>query len=560
MPSFSASVELLHGHLARRDAIVARIEQLLNCQKKPFEYQQDLLLQGRMFSECFVQAGTAPEGSGLNRWLEAQRLADGLEPRDKPGNDVIDPVQMLLRGFHFWQQTRWPGQKGRLRYAHNLFNLHIIRCLTLLTLRLWDDDKDGASERLAALQSILDALWQQSPADQPRLVRDVRWLLPVAMSPTTDSLAAYFVFAERIADTFSETDRVATQRAWVQSGAGHLCSQLRHLCVRRGVGLDDPDLVMLTRKSNALDVCLLMEGLVTLFHAYAQAVEAGDAPQRLHLATAICQGVSPDPELYLLRLDLLGPYTMIEERFVEAGADGSADYTHMGKRHLRLLEEYRILLAQLAPALLEDSRRCRPEAGAYAPYGALFGFASNILELLAFKTLVPEPVAPFSMEDAFSPGADDKRAWVNDWRKLPHVKPEVVAQYAYAEDFVQALHARIEAALEQRADAASGYPCGKLYINHNPTGAAALPIRHIVASASTWIEAGKATAQDAGNLLHCRMEGEFLASFETADGWVGVSKDLLTEVLGAGVDAALMDLPPATAALLAKMCPGLVAG
>lgn len=558
MPSFSASVDLLHGYLARRDAIVARIEQLLNCQKKPLAFQQDLLLQGQLFSECFLQPGLPAEAATLNRQLEAGRVEDGLEPRAKPGNDIIDPVQMLLRGFHFWNQTRWPGQKGRLRYAHNLFNLHIVRCLSLLTLRLWDDEDNNASDRLAGLQHILDALWEQSPADQPRLVRDVRWLIPVALSPTTDSLAGYFTKAERIAESFSAGDRVETQRAWVQSGAAHLCSQLRHLCVRRGVGLDDPDLVMLTRKSNALDVCLLMEGLVTLFQAYAQAV-AGDAvEQRLQLATAICQGVSPDPELYLLRLDLLGPYTMIEELFVEGREDGSAGYTHMGERHLRLLDEYRQLLAQLGPALLEDCCRCRPETGAYAPYGALFGFSSNILELLAFKTLVPEAVARFSMEDAFSPGDSEKRAWVNDWRKLPHVKPEIVAQYAYAEDFVQALHARIEVALERRA--AAEFPCGKLYINQSADGVAALPIRHIVASDAQWLEAGKATQQNEGDLLHCRMEGEFLASFETEGGWVGISKDLLTDVLGNGVDAALEDLPPASAALLAKMCPALVAG
>ena len=31
---------------------------------------------------------------------------------------------MMIRGFHCWQQTRWPGRKGRMHYAHTLFNLY----------------------------------------------------------------------------------------------------------------------------------------------------------------------------------------------------------------------------------------------------------------------------------------------------------------------------------------------------------------------------------------------------------------------------------------------------
>ena len=49
-----------------------------------------------------------------------------------------------MRAFYLWQQTRWPGRNGRVRYAHTLFNLYVIRCLELLSMRLWDDGAGAA--------------------------------------------------------------------------------------------------------------------------------------------------------------------------------------------------------------------------------------------------------------------------------------------------------------------------------------------------------------------------------------------------------------------------------
>src|SRR6185503_3178517 len=129
-----------------------------------------------------------------------------------------------VRGFHLWQQTRWPGRNGRLRYAHTLFNLYVIRSLELLSMRLWDDGASRASERLAQVQGMLDQLWTATPADQPVIVRDARWLIPLAQSPATDDLGAYFTVAEQIADSLSEEDRMAIHAAGVRLAAGHLRS------------------------------------------------------------------------------------------------------------------------------------------------------------------------------------------------------------------------------------------------------------------------------------------------------------------------------------------------
>ena len=58
--------------------------------------------------------------------------------------------------------------------------------------------------------------------------------------------------------------------------------------------------------------------------------------------------------------------------------------------------------------------------------------------------------------------------------------------------------------------------------------------------------------------MRSRLEGEFLVSYETPGGWVGISKDILTDVLGAGRDAKLVGLSRAAANVLKLMCSELV--
>ena len=570
---FHAHVALLQFFLGRRDACIDYIERLLNCQKEAIDYQQDLPLLSRQLHECFFGlSGLTREQANLRDQLEQAHWASGFKPRAEPGNALVDPAEQMLRGFHMWRQMRWPGTKGRVSYAHTLFNLYLIRRLALLCMRLWDVDTNagGVSARLAQLQAVLDQLWHSSPADQPRLVRDVRWLFPVAMSPTTDSLAGYFESTERIAATFTTADYFETQKAWVQTGAGHLRSQLRDLAKRRNVPLDDHSLVLLTRVSNALDVALLVQGLVPLLQAYELARQSGDERKRLELASAICQGISPDPELFVNRLDLLGPYSMIELLFITAGANGNADYTAMGRRHLALVEQYTALISRLAQPLYADCQHNNTVEAAYSPYGALYGFASNLIELMAFKTLQRDTVTHFSLEDVFTSGAQAKLAWVNAWRNLPHIKPEVIKQFEYPQQFAADISARIEQALYRRVAEPEAVPSGRLYIYPDETLPEAtlqafatlaqipdLPLPYIVASDPQLVAAHKAEAKNQEDLLHCRMEGEFVISYQTSGGWVAITKDMLTEVLGAGRDAKIA-LPRAAGAVLTLMCPNLV--
>ena len=147
-------------------------------------------------------------------------------------------------------------------------------------MRTWDAGAGDAALRLARAQRVLDAVWQTLPPDQPVLVRDVRWLIPVAMSPTTDELAPYFEVAQEIGANFAPDDRLATLSATVRTAAGHLRSYLHYYVVQKGVPLGDSGLLVLTRKSNALDFSLLIHGLVALLDGYERAVESGDGDRK----------------------------------------------------------------------------------------------------------------------------------------------------------------------------------------------------------------------------------------------------------------------------------------
>ncbi len=571
--SFAAHVELLEFFLAHRDAVVAKIQELLNAQYKPARYLQDRQQLARDFEEClFTLPDLGADRSRLRGRLEQAHWARGFKPRDLRDmpNDLLQPADLMARAFVMWASTRWPSRKGRTRHAHVLLNLYLVRQLALLVMRTWDAGSGSAAERLSQAQRVLDAVWRGASADQPVLVRDVRWLIPVAMSPTTDDLAPYFEVVEEISATFANDDRLTILSATVRIAGGHLRSYLQYHVVQKGGSLDDSGLVVLTRKSNALDFSLLIHGLVVLLDAYERAVGSGEREKRLQLADAICQGVSPDPELFINRVDLLGAYTMVEHLFTTADHEGRAAYTPLGRRHVHLLEEYKARIGRLAKPLYDDCRNFKPAEGAYSPYGVLYGVSSNILEHIAFKALQRDDVAPFGLEDVFVSGGADKLAWVAGWRKLPHVDRRVQRQYAFPLELAEALFARVEHALRTRATEGEGSAAartGRLRVvaaddegvDSNAAAIPDLPVRYIGSSDIRVVAAGKAKAWDSKQIAEARAEGHLAVSYETPGGWVGISKDFLTEVLGAGRDAKVVGLPGAAAERLRLMCGVLVA-
>ncbi len=557
---FQAHIELLQLFLAHRESIVEKLQGLLNAQGKPLQYLEDRLYLARPFEECFFSLpAITRDQSRLRGQLQEAHWASGFKPRDMPGipNEMFDPADMMTRAFFMWRLTRWPGRNGRVRFAQTLFNLYLIRCLTLLNMRLWDAGPEHAAARLARNQQVLDQLWKSSPADQPQLVRDVRWLVPVAQSPTTDDLGPYFDVAERIAETFAESDRIEIHKAGVLMAGGHLRSQLRHFNMQ-GTALEDHGLLLSTRRSNALDVAMTIQGLVPLLKVYERAVQDGDSRSRRELAGAICQAISPDPELFVNRVDLLRVYSMIEHLFVTT-EQGHAALTHMGQRHVALAGEYTASMARVQQALREDSPRFRPVPGGYSPYGVMFGFSSNLMEHMTVKTLQADAETRFSLEDVFADGDAnaDKLAWVSGWRKLPHMSQEVQKLYAYPQQFAEEVFARIERALNN-----AQMRSGRLFIVpvDDPVAAVAaasiaeLPIQYLRSSDAEVVAAHQAQACDQARLLLDRREGEFLVSWQTAGGWMAITKDLLTEVLGAGQDVKISGLPVLPAQVLGLMC------
>jgi hypothetical protein len=579
---FQANLELLRLFLTHREDIVESIEAVLNAQRKPIQYLQDHSLLSRHFEDCFF-ARTAAAASQtrvpahLRGQLEEAHWAGGFRPRQVQGlhNDLIHPVEMMIRGFYCWQQTRWPGRNGRLHYAHTLFNLYVIRYLQFLSMRLWDDGPGSfaqkkAGGRLAEIQGVLDELWKSSPAGQPVIVRDARWLIPLAQSLITDELAPYFEVAQQVTETLEEADVLEIQKAHVRMLGGHLTSQIRYYCTKDGVSINEPSVVLRTRASNALDFALLVQGLVELLRAYDRAVQSGDERMRLDMAGAICQGISVDPELFLNRVDLLSAYSMIEHVFVTRDSAGHVVYSPLGQRHVLLLKEYRALIDRLIKSLRDDFPRFRPVNGGCSPYGVIFGLPSHLIEHMALKALQHDAETRFSLEDVFDDGDTSaaKLAWVNGWRKLPHIDREVQRLYDYPQQFAEDIYDRIEHELRRRdsdADAPDGSRTGRLYIvswddpetDSKASAIPELPARYFASSDRQIVAALKAEPYDQAQLLAGRREGHFLVSYETPGGWIALKKDLLTEVLGAGRDARIVGLPLDAAQALRLMCSGL---
>lgn len=541
---FQAHIELFRDFLRHREHIVERIESLLNAQRKPGHYRG---LLSQHFEDCFFERAALAGGQSLRGQLEKAHWAAGFKPRQVQHvyNDLIHPAELMIRAVHCWQQTRWPGQNGRTHYAHTLFNLYVVRCLAFLSMRIWDDDSRSATTRLAGIQTSLDELWKNSPADQPMFVRDARWLIPLAQSLITDELAPYLENARLVAETLPKDDVLEIQKVYVRMLGGHLASQIRYYCTKDGLTLDDSRVVGRTRTSNALDFALLIQGLVGLLKAYERALLSGDEQMRLDMAAAICQGIAPDPELFLNRFKLLGAYSMIEHVFIATDSAGHVAYSALGERHSGLLEEYRTLIDRLRDNLRDDASRFRPVRGGFSPYGVLFGIPTNLIEHMALKAIDRDAETRFSLEDIFdnNDSSAAKLAWVNGWRKLPHIDPEVQQLYAYPQEFAEEIFSRIERELTRNDSKPPA--TGRLYIGSETQMIPELPARYFVAPDKPIEKA---------QLLRDRQEAHFLVSYETPAGWVALKKDLLSEVLAAGRDTAVTGLPPNAAQVLRLMC------
>src|SRR6185369_392904 len=144
-------------------------------------------------------------------------------------------------------------------------------------------------------------------------------------------------------------------------------------------------------------------------------------------------------------------YSMIEHVFIVRDKAGHVAYSPLGQRHVRLLKEYGALINRLRARLLRDDfPRFRPVDGGCSPYGVIFGLPSNLIEHMALKAMQHDAETRFSLEDVFLDDVFEdadtsaaKLAWVNGWRKLPHVDREVQRMYDYPQQFAEEIYNRI---------------------------------------------------------------------------------------------------------------------
>jgi hypothetical protein len=573
---FADHVALFDQFLTRRREIVERLDsQLLNVRGKDITRNRDRRHFERLLNACFFDlARLPPELAGLKGQLAARHMADGFAPiqADQYANE-LDPLQLIVYAYGYWDHHRWPGSSGRLTYAGTIYAVFILRQLEYLSLRIWDDGNEHAGDRLRDVQHLLDRL--NAPVATSVFVRDARWLMQTAQGPLTRYLHPYFEVADRIAGSLTESSRLEIHRAGAALAGGHLRSRLRYRMWETGRSLDDPEILAITRNSNSMDNAMLVRDLVPLLDAYRTARTAGNKEGRLHLADVILQGLSADPELLLSRLDLLEACTTLEELFLQPGADGRPGCTPRGEAHRALLERYGQLIGELAAPLKEDAQNFDPSQYVYSPYGMLYGFSGDLLTNMALGSLLAQPSFGQSLEDVFVSrnSLDEKLARARGWSQLPKRDGER-AHGEHSPEWAIQMFARLVDALDARArhtsePNASGRSEARLFVVPDsrpvtslpagvaPTGAVLAQDDCYSTDPSRALSTG-ATLWPRNQMLNDRTEGRFLASAEIDGHWFAVSKVVLSLFTSQGQNVLITDVPQSVVDVLLLAHPRLV--
>ncbi len=583
--SFSAHVSLLDQFLTRRSEIVEKIEEsLLNVRGKETERIRNRAHFDRLLNDCFFNLpALPPELRRLKGQLTAMHLADGFEPIQLDKFSIeFDPLDLIIRAYEYWGTHRWPGRSGRLAWAHVIYSVFLLRRFENLSLRVWDEGNARAADHLDQLQALLDRLNASDAEGGKRavLVRDVRWLIQTAQGALTKHLEPYFRIAEHISASFTDSARLGIHAAGAKLAGGHLRSQVRYRASETGRSIDDRENLAIARNSNSMDTALLLRDLVALLKEYEKTAaapdEALDREARLAPADAILQGISSDIELFLTRLDVLAPATMIEDLFIERAENGQARFTSLGRKHLNYLGEYRDLIARLASRLKEDAEVLAPQPEVYSPYGISYGFAADLLSNLALDKLISPSSswADLTFEDTFASrnSLEAKLARAKALAALPK-RPGEQDHFYHSAQFAEEIVARLIAGLEARAirglhGNASSDRDARIYVTAQAEpiarSSSAVPAGTVSANEYCFMSNPNRTSSEGktplpvAQILLDRNEGRYLASAECDGEWFAVSKFILTLFICQGADALLSGVPPKITELLLLTCPGLV--
>jgi hypothetical protein len=551
----------LRYFLDLRSDIVETIEdRLLNVRDKNLSRCRDRQVFEQLLQSCFFGDPRLPaELSRLKGRLTAAHLADGFEPvlLDRYAQ-TLDPLELIVRAYEYWDARRWPGRSGRSSFAQTIFVVFVVGLLEHLSLRIWDAGPDTARENLASIQDLLDRL--NSGGSRVALVRNAAWLIQTAQGPLTRHLEPYFAVARRIDESFSGVRGVDIHQAGAVLVAGHLRSQWRYRVWNSGKAMDDPELLAFNRNSNAMDGALLVGDLVSLLEAYDAACEAADTERRLNLADAILQGLSADPELLVLRWDLLEAYGTIETL---AGVPDDTGRLGMSRHAIafgRQLDRYRHVFARVAERLRDDAGAFDPSTHAYSPYGIVYGFCADLFSNIAMSSLAEPSADGLALEDAFvSLGRnDEKLRRAERWTKLPRRAGER-EHFEHSREWAQQIFEALRFTLALRArrpglSNASDRRNARIVVRRGDRGSetrAADATDEPVENANEYCFSSDmqhavslgATFQPAGQMLDDRGEARFLASGEVNGHHFGVSKLLLTTLIAQGKDALLTNVP-----------------
>lgn len=211
-----------------------------------------------------------------------------------------------------------------------------------------------------------------------------------------------------------------------------------------------------------------------------------------------------------------GPCTVIETLFVERDHDGSVRRSAMGSLHEHMVRRYRQLVIAAAQRLREDARSLDPAPGPYSSLGITCGFSRTFF-----------PAWSWQRCSIRLPGSEP-RGRVRDERQSRDRAPFRVLT-------------RTPGSLVEKV------PDGTVPAQE-----------HCLSSDVNRALVDGATAFPRSQIVGDRNEGRFLASAEIDGKWFAVSKTIVTQVIGQGFDALILDVPEPVIDVLRVTCPDLI--
>jgi hypothetical protein len=325
-------------------------------------------LRTGMRSHAFRTARGNVDLGGIVAELDARTRREGfhvfLEWHEVAYRFIEEDIPVVLLDYATGLDLQGRGERA----LAVLLDYYFLYVLALCATRAWDEGDPGASlDRVTALLAQL-----QGPAGSGRrFVDDAATLLWIAVSTYEPDELAYRRLLERVR-ALPDVQRRRVARVGAPLLGCHLRWGFPHLYER--------DLGRM-RADNFIDYPWLFFSVASLADEYAAlAAKNGPEGERLDVAAALLNGLSPDPEAFI-------------------GEPPAALAPWQGE-HARV----RALIARHRDQLVRDFRRHTPTGG-YSPLGFHFNFPHNAVFAMAVLGLLDGDTPRVSL-DALLTGRD----------------------------------------------------------------------------------------------------------------------------------------------------------